>query len=591
MGARKQIILMVMVMFAVSILVGVLTSFSLYRTAFEEVRLRLLEQAQSQGHLMEAVARYDMEHSPDYPGGAGEATLSQIREAHASYEAMGETGEFTLARRSGDQIQFLLRHRYSELIEPSPVPFNSALAEPMRRALSGEAGSMIGLDYRGETVLAAYEPVAVLNLGVVSKIDLIEIRAPFVRSLATSLALGLLLTTLGGVLLARLGDPLVTGLRESEARYRAVVEDQTELIRRHLPDTTLTFVNEAFCRFFGRRRDELVGQKFVPLMPEADQLKVQEQITSLGEDKPVATDEHRVFVNGETRWLSWTNRAVLNDAGYVVEFQGTGRDITERKQAEEQMEAHLRQRQKLEAIGTLAGVVAHEINNPITGIMNYAQLIDDRLDPESPLREYAGEIGRETDRVAGIVQSLLAFARQERESHSPATIADIVNDTVSLIRTIIRRDQITLNVEVSTDLPKVKCRSQQIQQVLMNLLINARDALNERYSGHDPEKIMTVTVRLFEKEGRPWIRSTVEDQGVGIPDEARDRVFEPFFTTKDRSHGTGLGLSISREIVTEHHGELFFECGDGRHTSFHFDLPVDDGWFRGDEPEESKGAA
>ena len=262
-------------------------------------------------------------------------------------------------------------------------------------------------------------------------------------------------------------------------------------------------------------------------------------------------------------------------------------ETTELRRAEEErakLESRLRQQQKLESIGTLAGGVAHEINNPINGIMNYAQLIDDRLDPENPLREYAGEIVRESRRVAKIVLNLLTFARQDKEPHSPAKISDNVNDTLTLIRTIIRGDQITLDVDVPDDLPKIKCRSQQIQQVLMNLLTNGRDALNLRYPEHDPDKIMKVTARTFKKEGRTWIRTTVEDHGAGIPDKIRGRVFDPFFTTKDRTKGTGLGLSISHGIVRDHNGELTFECEAGQYTRFHLDLPTDNGWtFEGEQ--------
>ena len=135
------------------------------------------------------------------------------------------------------------------------------------------------------------------------------------------------------------------------------------------------------------------------------------------------------------------------------------KQISQRKRAEEQrlaIEAQMRHQQKLESIGTLAGGVAHEINNPINGIMNYARLIRKRLDPDSPLCKFADEIGHESDRVAKIVRNLLSFSRQDKESHSPARIADIVEDTVSLIRTIIRRDQIVMEVEVPGDLPKIK---------------------------------------------------------------------------------------------------------------------------------------
>ena len=272
----------------------------------------------------------------------------------------------------------------------------------------------------------------------------------------------------------------------------------------------------------------------------------------------------------------------INEGGIQKSVLGIARDITERVKAEEekqQIEVHLRQQQKLESIGTLASGVAHEINNPIMGIMNYATLISERLDPsQSQLREFADEIGHETERVATIVNNLLTFSRQDKQSHSPARIRDIVDGTLSLIRTVIKRDQITLEVDVPDDLPALKCRSQQIQQVLMNLFTNARDALNARYPEYDPKKIINMSVHLFEKEGRRWLRTTIEDHGVGIPVEIRDRIFDPFYTTKDRATGTGLGLSISLGIVKDHHGELTFESEEDQPTRFHLDLPVDNGW-------------
>ena len=272
----------------------------------------------------------------------------------------------------------------------------------------------------------------------------------------------------------------------------------------------------------------------------------------------------------------------IKEGGIQKSVLGIARDITDQIRMEEekqQMEVHLRQQQKLESIGTLASGVAHEINNPIMGIMNYATLISERLAPsQSQLREFANEIGHETKRVATIVNNLLTFSRQEKQSHSPARITDIIDGTLSLIQTIIKRDQITLEVDVPEDLPEIKCRSQQIQQVLMNLLTNARDALNQRYSEYDPDKIITLKVNLFEKEGRRWLRTTIEDHGVGIPFEIRERIFDPFFTTKDRATGTGLGLSISLGIVQDHHGELTFESEEDQFTRFHLDLPVDNGW-------------
>jgi PAS domain S-box-containing protein len=295
-------------------------------------------------------------------------------------------------------------------------------------------------------------------------------------------------------------------------------------------------------------------------------------------------NEHRVEFrqrtkSGDWKWMLSVGKLVARDAeGKPLRLLGTHTDITERKRLEEErwaMEAQLRQQQKLEAIGTLAGGMAHEINNPLNGIMNYAQIIQDRLEPGSPLAEFTKEILRETHRIASLVRNLLTFSRNDKQSHSLARIEDIVEGTLSLIRSVIRHDQIILQVNLPEGLPKLNCRTQQLQQVLMNLMTNARDALNERYPGHDADKTLSVSARAFEKEGRPWVRLTVEDHGTGVTPEVRQRMFDPFYTTKPRDKGTGLGLSISHGIVKEHHGELTVETEPGQFTRMHLDLPAE----------------
>jgi len=267
----------------------------------------------------------------------------------------------------------------------------------------------------------------------------------------------------------------------------------------------------------------------------------------------------------------------------LIEWPGRARarleiavDITQLKEAEANklaLEARLRQTQKLESIGTLASGVAHEINNPLMAVMNYAELLSDIPAPEK-IRRYTESIVREGQRVADIVKNLLSFARQDKEAHSLADIKDIVDASLTLIGAVLRKDQILMEVDVPEDLPKVTCRSQQIQQVLVNLFTNARDALNARYAGFDEDKRVSVVVRPFERNGSAWVRTTVEDHGIGIAEGRLARIFDPFYTTKRRDRGTGLGLSVSYGIVTEHRGELRVESEEGRYTRFHVDLPI-----------------
>ena len=177
----RGLVLLFLIMTIAALAIGGIAVGVLYNTAVEEERLRLVELAQSQARLLEAIARFQKEYS-DYPQGPDAGAIEQIRQAHEDFGGLGMTGEFTLGRHAGDSVEYILRHRNSDVEPPQPVAFATGLAEPMLRALSQESGSMIGLDYRGAKVLAAYEPVAVLDLGIVAKIDMSEIRAPFIRA-------------------------------------------------------------------------------------------------------------------------------------------------------------------------------------------------------------------------------------------------------------------------------------------------------------------------------------------------------------------------------------------------------------------------
>ena len=371
-------------------------------------------------------------------------------------------------------------------------------------------------------------------------------------------------------------------LRESERRLTTLMENLPGMAyrcgnRRNWP---MEFVSKGGGDLTGYTPEELTSEKepaYGDLIHPEDRQMVWDTVQeAIDQGEPFVIEYRLRDKCGAEHWAWEQGQGVAADSSGTAVLEGFICDITKRKQAEEHrraMEAQLQQSQKLESIGTLAGGVAHEINNPINGIMNYAQLIKDGLDSKGEvLKEFAEEIIHETERVATIVKSLLQFARQGEQGHSPARLADIVDGTSSLIRTVMRHDQITLNIDVPEALPQVRCRSQQIQQVLMNLLTNARDALNERYAGHDPDKIINVSARVIEDDGKTWVRTSVEDHGNGIPDQVRQRIFDPFFTTKAKGQGTGLGLAIAHGIIQDHGGRLQVESAAGEYTRFDIDL-------------------
>jgi PAS domain S-box-containing protein len=374
MGEGKRLLYLVLIMATVSLLVAGTSIFVLYKTAFVEERERLVETAQSQARLIEAVARFDAIYSEkSYPGSPLEATLSQIIDAHKHYKGFGETGEFTLARREDNSIVFLLRHRHFDLDKPKPVSFESNLAEPMRRALSGLSGTVVGLDYRGETVLAAYEPVAVLNSGIVAKIDLTEIRGPFWEAGYAALAITLLFVLTGSGLFAWITNPMIRqleqrtqelgkaneqlkseitereraedDLRKSEKLYRTLVDTMNEGLAILDPDTQITYVNDRMCNMLAYSREEMLGRFATSLLDRTNQEILQEQMERRREGERNPYEIAFTRKDGEKAFTIVSPSPIFGDDGHFEGSFAVITDITARKEAEEALQ---QQRNELE---------------------------------------------------------------------------------------------------------------------------------------------------------------------------------------------------------------------------------------------------
>ena len=331
MSDRQRLLFLILILAVVTLFTTGVTNYFLYNAAFEQNRERLSVTARSQAGIMEAVARFDQLHSTDYPNGATAATISQIAEAHDNFELFGETGEFVIARREKDQIVFLSQH----WIE---IPFKSAIAEPMRQALLGRSGTLVGLDYWGETVLAAFEPVAVLNLGVVAKIDLTEIRAPFARVGIITGIFALLAILAGAFLFVRTTNPMLRRIQESEAKYRDLVETSQDLIWRVDREGRFVYLNPAWESTLGYSLEEMDGQMFTNFRrpDEAERaLQAYKQVLQSGS----ATNYETSYISksGKEIIFNFKGKPLLDAAGQIVGAQGTAMDITERKRAEEDL--------------------------------------------------------------------------------------------------------------------------------------------------------------------------------------------------------------------------------------------------------------
>ncbi|KIG13417.1 PAS/PAC sensor hybrid histidine kinase [Enhygromyxa salina] len=374
---------------------------------------------------------------------------------------------------------------------------------------------------------------------------------------------------------------LFEALRGSEVRWRSLVEGLPDVVMLVDPQGRLEFINHFAGEFGGEgEHHAVIGAPFDALVHPDDADGLHEQISqAVRELRQTELELRAALRSAKMRWYALRLAPIAVD-GRVERVIAVATDITERRdalQAREQLEAQIRQQQRLESIGTLASGVAHEINNPVQGIMNYAELIATMPGMSEVAREFAGEIGYESQRVAAIVRSLLSFSREESEHRFTATdIGDIIEGTLLLVRTVIGKDQIELSVDRPMQPIMVECRAQQLRQVIMNLVTNARDALCSRWPGYHEDKRINIRVQTFDHEdGRAWLRISVGDKGGGIPAEVVGRIFDPFFTTKGRDQGTGLGLSVSHGIISDHGGELRLENDPGVGACFHVELPTE----------------
>lgn len=346
MQEKRQILLLTAIMTLISLTIGGVAFHLLYQTAFERQQQHLQETVQAQARLMEAVARFDLIYSADeHPGGAFDATLDQIKDAHQRHERFGQSGEFLIGQRKEHQIQFLLNHRIANKQKTiPPVPWGSTKAEPMHRALRGESGVMEGLDYQGVEVLAAYEPVAILNLGMVAKIDMAEIRAPFIQAgiIASSIAAALIIA--GIILFQKIGNPIIEQLRK---QTRTLQKSRKSLARAqqiahvgnwewNILTGNLSWSDEIY-RIFGLQPQEFEAtyEAFLNHVHPDDRLLVQEAVTHAVEEHAPYNIEHRVIrPNGEVQHVLERGEVIRNSKGEPIHMTGTIMDITGRKQME-----------------------------------------------------------------------------------------------------------------------------------------------------------------------------------------------------------------------------------------------------------------
>jgi PAS domain S-box-containing protein len=363
----------------------------------------------------------------------------------------------------------------------------------------------------------------------------------------------------------------ITALRRDEQRYLDLVEGVEAILWEGDP-TSLRFT------FVSRRAEDVLGYEvsewLTPdfwinhLHPDDRERTAQECMEAIRQVKDHELEYRMVAADGEAVWFRDLVRVRPASDGTAAQLRGVMVNVTPQKEAEERqtrLESQLRQAHKLEAIGRLAGGVAHDFNNILTAIAGNADLLLEDAPPE--LSEDIREIRRSADRATRLVRQLLTFAREQRSVPEVMNINDVVLEMDQMIQRLM--GNIELVIDIGPNVPRVMADRGQIEQIILNLVINARDAMPRGGK-------LTVQTHAVEADGRWWAAASVTDTGIGMSQETVERMFDPFFTTKGKGQGTGLGLATVHGIVSQSGGKIATESTPGVGTRVQVLFPAVD---------------
>lgn len=368
-------------------------------------------------------------------------------------------------------------------------------------------------------------------------------------------------------------------LRESGERYRAIVEDQSELISRTLPGThIITFVNEAYCKHYGLSRDELLGTSFMRFVMESERAGIDERISKLSRENPTIRSENRIVTaSGEISWFHWSNRAIFDNAGNVVEIQAVGRDVTERIRVENALvaakdEAELASRSKSEFLANMS----HELRTPLNAIIGFSEMISgEMLGPlnNPKYQDYGRHIQSSGNHLLGLISDVLDVTKIETGN------ADFIGEEVDL-KEIVHTANVMVSdrasaggIEIVPDMPEAPRLPyhgdrRRLIQILVNILSNSI-----KFTGRNG----TVTLSV-ESDMEGGYIVTVSDTGIGISSENIPKVFERFGRITDRQtrgiEGIGLGLPLTKALVELHGGSITIESEPNVGTTVRLWFPI-----------------
>ncbi len=592
---RRILATAALVLVCLAVTLTVTQTALLYRSALSEKRSDLRALAQREAQVIEATFEHNsLGHSPaEHVQTASVMScltcsskivlIAQVlRHGGNLRSGTGEGIEFVIGYREGDAIHFLLPRQHAlheDTNEPMDVPWESERAEPMRLALTGQSGTIEAKDYRGETVLAAFAPVKLVGWGVVAKIDMADMRLPFVAAVRSSLVFAALAILAGLIMLRRRLRPLIQLSQASEEQALAALQTQKFALDQHsivgITDRfgKITYANDKFCRISQYSRDELIGQDHrIVSSGHHPRTFWAEAWKTVADGNVWQAEVCNQAKDGSLYWVDTTIVPIKDEAGSIEQYIAIRTDITDRKQHEEvlgkaKVAAEAANRAKSEFLANMS----HEIRTPLHGILSFARFGTDRAmtaDPER-LRDYFENIEASGERLMVLLSDILDLAKMEsaamRYEFKPADFRLVVRSVQNDFQSLLAARDITVEYTEPESEMRLTLDASRMGQVVRNLLSNA--------AKFSPDG---GAIKIEVSQDSEVLRLSIRDQGMGIPEDELETVFDKFVQsskTRTGAGGTGLGLSICREIVDAHTGRIWCENHTEGGAVFHMTLP------------------
>lgn len=577
---RSQVFLLILVMTSVVLILGTTIIMTLFFSSAEANKRIMTTFAENQANQIRSIVQ--LSAAPGSDGAPSEAVMDYVRFTNEKTPPITETAEVMFAYREGDMVHFLYPFRLADIPMPQSYLITDPVMEVAHRAFTKkDSGLVITRDYRGKDVLAAYAAVEGTNLAVITKIDVDEVRGPFVETGIAAGVASIVLICIAIYLFHRIGDPLVEKLEENETKYRTLFESANEGVL--VISDRIEECNDRASQLLGYTKEEIVGSTISQFSPAG--------VSEGTMTAEVAKKRFELAQQGTPQYFIWQSQ---HKDGSVVELDvmlkavrvgekrfvlATLLDITDRRRAELELRKaeknvseareHLAHVARLSTMGEMAAGIAHEINQPLAAISTYAQackrlLLQSSVTPDD-FAEPLDRISTQAMRAGEVIRRLRGFVKKSDSDSELLQCNQLIRDVVKLAEVDARKFDIPVELDLQERLPAVRVDPIQIQQVILNLIRNALEAMIDT-----PREYAKVIVST-ELSISGYVCIRVSDRGPGLNDETMARVFHPFFTTK--ASGMGLGLSISQSIIQAHGGSLSAYNNPARGATFVVVLP------------------